>query len=369
MNERVMQFRIGMFVIVAGLVLIMMIIWFGESPTLFQDHVYIKAHYQEAPGVSVGIPVRKSGIRIGEVSAIEFDERAGQPDGVIVTMSIDRKTPLKKGAKPRISRALIGDVSIDVTPGTSSENLEMGESVATAPMIEGEISPDPAKALAAATEAFQKVGTTLTAIETAANGVSSLSKKAETLDSFLDTWKETGRSMTSTSKRIDDVLAGNQDNIKPAIADLREVARKLNTTLDEKTTANAKQTLDRLATVSAKLDQSLNDLRPLLADLGAGTDFIPKTNLGQAAYRINRISADLGLVTRNFVDPSTGAMNPNGTLQRLVTNPSLFDNLNRMTSSANEIMGHLKPAVASLKLFAEKIARDPSALTRGALQR
>ena len=37
MNERVMQFRIGMFVIVAGLVLTMMIVWFGESPSLFRD--------------------------------------------------------------------------------------------------------------------------------------------------------------------------------------------------------------------------------------------------------------------------------------------------------------------------------------------
>ena len=37
MNERVMQFRIGMFVIVAGLVLTMLIVWFGESPSLFRS--------------------------------------------------------------------------------------------------------------------------------------------------------------------------------------------------------------------------------------------------------------------------------------------------------------------------------------------
>ena len=67
MNERVMQFRIGMFVIVAGLVLAMMLVWFGESPSLFRDHVFVKVRYVDAPGVSEGIPVRKSGIRIGEV--------------------------------------------------------------------------------------------------------------------------------------------------------------------------------------------------------------------------------------------------------------------------------------------------------------
>ncbi len=54
MNERLMQFRIGMFVIVAGLVLTMMIVWFGESPSILRDQVYLKVHYAEAPGVRRG---------------------------------------------------------------------------------------------------------------------------------------------------------------------------------------------------------------------------------------------------------------------------------------------------------------------------
>ena len=70
MNERVMQFRIGMFVIVAGLVLTMLIVWFGEAPSLLRDQVYLRARYADAPGVLEGVAVRKSGIRVGEVSAI-----------------------------------------------------------------------------------------------------------------------------------------------------------------------------------------------------------------------------------------------------------------------------------------------------------
>ena len=123
MNERVMQFRIGMFVIVAGLVLTMMLVWFGESPSLFRDHVFVKVRYVDAPGVSEGIPVRKSGIRIGEVSAIAFDERKGQPDGVIVTLSLERKFRLKAGSVPRLSRSLIGDVAIDVLPGEGQGDM------------------------------------------------------------------------------------------------------------------------------------------------------------------------------------------------------------------------------------------------------
>src|SRR3954468_4156667 len=109
-KERVMQFRIGMFVIVAGLVLTMLIVWFGEAPSLFHDNGYVVAHFVEAPGVSEGVPVRKSGIRIGEVTAIAFDERPKQPDGVLVTLSLERKYKIKAGSVPRISRSLIGDV-------------------------------------------------------------------------------------------------------------------------------------------------------------------------------------------------------------------------------------------------------------------
>ena len=356
-------------VIVAGLVLIMMIIWFGESPTLFQDHVFMKARFVEAPGVNVGIPVRKSGIRIGEVSAIEFDETPGKPDGVIVTLSLERKFPLKQGSIPRISRALIGDVSIDMTPGQGPAFIILGNSAATAPpTVEGEVAPDPAKALAAATEAFEKVGGTLTAIETAAKGVSSLAKKAETLDTFLDTIRDAGKNLSGAAKRIDDVIAANQDSLGKTVADLRDVSKKLNGTLDEATLANAKKSLDRLSTVTAKLDQALNDVRPLLTDLGANVALTPTTNFGQAVYRLNRISSDLGLLTRNLSD-SKGNFNTNGSLQRLVSDPALFDNLSRMAGAANEVFNGLKPAVASLRLFAEKVARDPSSLTKGALQR
>src|SRR4051794_12837833 len=89
MNERVMQYRIGMFVIVAGLVLLMLIVWFGESPSLFRDQTYVTVHFVEAPGVAEGIPVRKSGIRIGEVASIRFDDRVRMSGKVVGTADKD----------------------------------------------------------------------------------------------------------------------------------------------------------------------------------------------------------------------------------------------------------------------------------------
>ena len=117
MNERIMQFRIGMFVIVAGLVLTMLIVWFGESPQILREQGYVKVHYDEAPGVLQGVAVRKSGIRVGEVVAIDFDDRPNQPDGVLVTLALERKYKIREGSVPRLTRSLIGDVGIDLLPG------------------------------------------------------------------------------------------------------------------------------------------------------------------------------------------------------------------------------------------------------------
>ncbi|WZO97908.1 MlaD family protein [Isosphaeraceae bacterium EP7] len=368
MNERVMQFRIGMFVIVAGLVLSMLLVWFGESPSLLRDHVFVTARYVEAPGVAEGVPVRKSGIRVGEVTAVTFDEREGQPDGVLVTIQLERKYKLKAGSRPRITRSLIGDVSIDMIPGPGPELLQTFKSHNPPPTLEGEITPDPSKALQAATEAFQKAGNTLAAIDAAASGIADISKKAGSLGEFLDTWGTTGRKMMTLAEDIDRVVRDNEADIKPAVANLRQAVEKVNAVLDPSTQANAKSAINRMNKVTSELELGLAEVRPLLRDLGAPATTVPQTGAGQTVQRLNRIASDVGLLTHTLNDGKNG-LNTNGTLQRMLTHPELFDNLNRMAATANEVINGAKPVVNSFRTFAEKLARDPSAMTRGALQR
>ncbi len=368
MNERVMQFRIGMFVIVAGLVLAMMIVWFGESPSLFRDHVFVRVRYQDAPGVSEGIPVRKSGIRIGEVAAIVFDARKDQPDGVLVTLSLERKYKLKAGSVPRLSRSLIGDVAIDILPGAGPGDLKTASSPANAPIIEGEVTPDPSKALAAATVAFEKAGETLKSIDLAATGIAKMTKSAENLDEFLATWQTTGKNMAAAAEGVDRFIKANESDFHPTLVNLRETSKKLNDTFSPQTQAALQSGVERFANASARLDAGLADLAPLLKDLGAPVDFLPTTNFGQTVVRMNRISAEVGLLTRLLSD-GRGRLNTNGSLQKLLTRAELHDNLNRLSVSANEVMAGLRPILVSFRKFADKIASDPGSISRGALQR
>ena len=366
MNERVMQFRIGMFVIVAGLVLTMLIVWFGESPSLLRDHVFLIARYDEAPGVAEGVMIRKSGIRIGEVSAIAFDERPGMPDGVLVTLSLERKFKLKEGSVPRITRSLIGDVSIDMLPGTGTGYLKVADTAQNAPVIDGIVTPDPSKALAAATVVFEKAGGTLKSIDEAATGLAKIAKSADKLDDFLITWKTTGERVSAAANGIDRVIKANEGDFPPTLANLREVSQKLNTTLDVSTQDALKTGITQFNAAATQLNTGLTNAGPLFKDLGAPTNHNPITDFGQAVRRINLMSADLGLLTGSLRD-SRGNLNTQGSLQRLILRAELYDNINKFAVSGNSAFDGIKPILANFRVFAEKISRDPSAIARGAL--
>jgi phospholipid/cholesterol/gamma-HCH transport system substrate-binding protein len=368
MNERVMQFRLGMFVIVAGLVLTMMIVWFGESPSLFRDHVYVTVHYLEAPGVAEGTPVRKSGIHVGEVASIAFDNRPNQPDGVLVTLSLERKYAIRAGSVPQISRSLIGDVAIDLLPGTGPGTLPTSGSPDKAPIIEGAVAPDPSKALAAATKAFEKAGDTLNSINLAATGIAKMADQTQDIGELMVTWNATGKRVSAAADGIDRFIRANENDFQPAVASLRQVTHKLNETLDGPTQVALKAGIDRFATAAARLDSSLASAGPVFTDLGATPNSVPKTDFGQAVRRLNLITSDLNLLTRTLSD-GRGNLNTEGTLQKLLLHAELYDNVNRMALSANETLAGFKPILAALRVFSEKVARDPSMIARGALQR
>ncbi len=368
MNERVMQFRIGMFVIVAGLVLTMLIVWFGESPALFRAQTYVTVHYSEAPGVAEGIPVRKSGIRIGEVASIRFDDRPNQPDGVLVTLALEKKYTIRAGSVPRISRALIGDVSIDMLPGEGPGPLPTSDDPRKSPIIEGAVAPDPSNALAAATEAFQNVKGTLDSIDQAAKGIAGMAAKTKNLDAFLDSIHDAAQNVGGLSEELTKMAKASGTDFPAAIANIRKASESLNATLDEPTRQNLQASLRQLASGTSKLDKILADFQPVARDLGSESGKAPSTNLGQAIFRLNRVTYDLSLLTAQLGD-GKGRLNPNGSIQRLVMDAELYENLRLMSSRGAEVMMSAKSVVGNINRFAERIANDPAALTRGALSR
>jgi phospholipid/cholesterol/gamma-HCH transport system substrate-binding protein len=114
MAERRMRMRLGLFLAATLITLAALVVLFGSAPSLFSSKARYTIVYPEAPGIAAGTPIRKSGVRIGEVSKIELDPASGQ---VRVHIAIDPKYPLRTNEEATITRGLLsGDTAIDFLP-------------------------------------------------------------------------------------------------------------------------------------------------------------------------------------------------------------------------------------------------------------
>jgi phospholipid/cholesterol/gamma-HCH transport system substrate-binding protein len=425
MNERVMQFRIGLFVIVAGLVLTMLIVWFGETPGLLRDIAYLQVHFLQAPGVSEGIPVRKSGIRIGEITSIKFDDRPRvrgkveawendrarirladdtigtlsraqlegrilqpgseidvivarpargddpaflvSPDGILVLLTLDRKYRLASGSIPRLNRAIIGDVSLDILPGDGPGLMETGTTPGSAPIIEGQIAADPSSAIELATGALQNVPETLKAIEEAAKGLAVITSNDGNVQTLLTDLKTASQKVGALAEDVDQVIKANEAEIPKIISSLRKAADTVNATLDENTRQQIRETVTKLSSASDRIDSLVADIQPLARDLAAGSSAKPTTSAGELLARVNRIAYDISVLTQPISD-GKGGLNMNGSLQKILSSSELYDSFAELANNLNMLSRAAGPVLRNINEFSKKVAADPSIISRGVLR-
>jgi phospholipid/cholesterol/gamma-HCH transport system substrate-binding protein len=118
MDTRVQRYRLGMFVIGAFVLLAVLTVFFGGTPHVFTSREHYTLLFENAPGVSVGTPVRRSGIRIGEVTAVDLDNVTGE---VRVEIGVNRKYTLWTSDKAVVNQDLLSrDTTIDFVPHTSN---------------------------------------------------------------------------------------------------------------------------------------------------------------------------------------------------------------------------------------------------------
>ena len=117
MDSRVMKFRVGVMVLAAVLAAAVLVAMFGGLPFSFHKTYTIYVKFSSAPGLSAGVPVRKSGIRIGEVSNVTF-----APDGqVLATLRIDDKYRLYDNETCCLQNNLLGDAWLEFEPAINGE--------------------------------------------------------------------------------------------------------------------------------------------------------------------------------------------------------------------------------------------------------
>ena len=137
MADRPAHIRLGIFVVVALSTLAGLLIFFGGDPQFFSNQQHYIIEFTEAPGIAAGTPVRKSGVRVGQVEEVRLNSESNL---VEVSVQLDPSYIPHLGEEPVISRGLLnGDTAIDFVPKSPVDGIEVarGEPIPVGSRIPG----------------------------------------------------------------------------------------------------------------------------------------------------------------------------------------------------------------------------------------
>jgi phospholipid/cholesterol/gamma-HCH transport system substrate-binding protein len=271
MDMQRQRFRLGLFVLTAAILLAVLVLLFGGTAgRLFSRQIEYTIEFTDAPGVAVGTPVRRSGVRIGTVTKVELNDTTGT---VIVRIGIDKQFKVYDRDQPVISQDLLSrDTTIDLVrrppslaPPTPAEPkgevrpvsaIEMpgelfavGQAVPPAPA--GPVPPNngPGNPLPPGSiiigggpggpqSALGQFQTVLPALEQALNAIRRSAERLETaipaLDAGAREFTALGRSIRESVpeiRRTNDELQAMFRNIRGAGPELRRTNEELQVTL------------------------------------------------------------------------------------------------------------------------------------------
>ena len=350
MNDRVMQFRVGVMVLATAIIAGILIVLFGDLPSLVQATYPLKMDFADARGVSQGTPVRKNGILVGRVASVTLNERGG----VSVVADIDSYVPIYKDEQPRIAGTLLGDAEISLVPGRI---VPPRQRLAKDEVLTGAVSRDPFEVFATLEPKF---GATLDSLAQASESVTKLATNLDRVflsedDTFEKMVRKTEAALDSFSvamNNINDVMGDPKarEKMKAAITALPDVLTELRTTVQG------------IGTTVDTADRNLRNLEGLTKPLG---------DRGQEM--VAQIDRTIGRLDETLQQASLFAKALNesqGTLGKLVRDPQVYNDLAQAAQNVSKLTKDLRPIVDDVRVFTDKIARHPEQLgVRGALDR
>jgi phospholipid/cholesterol/gamma-HCH transport system substrate-binding protein len=293
MNAKGQQALVGLFVIVAAVVLIGTVFMisgaFGRSVKTFHSY------FTFAGGLEPGATVRYSGgMKAGRVEKLRIDPQ--DPARIEVTFSVQSEVPVKTDSRTKImSLSPLGENHLEIVPGSPKAALAQdGSLLASEEYLDfnsltkriNDIAPDAQQLLHTLNDRATELKVTvdrvndLLSAQNRANlaatlattrgmleedrpqiksTLKNLNTVTEKLQPLLDDFKKTTQEANKTLDHIDSLIGENRADVHAAVLELRKTL--VNTT---SLTANLDQTLN---VNSENIDQLLDNLRQISENL------------------------------------------------------------------------------------------------------
>jgi phospholipid/cholesterol/gamma-HCH transport system substrate-binding protein len=283
MDDRTRRIRLGIFALVVLGLLGTLIVLFGSLPTFFQRTNTYTVRFTDAPGISPGTPVRRSGVRIGEVSGVELDEERGI---VRVQLAIGVRYTLRRNDRPMIVLGLLGsDAAIDIVP----QQPEAGEEPDRTPLRAGAelVGFRAASVNTLLTRATEVVPTTQETLADIRKSMQRLERMAPLAEETMREYRDLAR---AAQREIPNVSRTNEE-LRQLIADTRQAVPEVRATNKEyqelarevrQAIPELKQTNQEVQRLAKEVREAIPDLRNTSADIGTAA-----RNWGRVGERVN----------------------------------------------------------------------------------
>ena len=377
MDESVLRFRVGVFVLFAFLILGVLIMMHieGWRP---QYSVHVKP--QSAPGVTRNTPVRKNGLLIGRVSRVQTED-----DHVVLELRIyDGENVYENEVCSIGTESILGDAVVEILPLPKEERGRLVTETEDQMLTRVSVKRNPLEIIDVALNLEQDIKDTLATINKAGESVD---KAGQGIDQLASTVQEAlGDDESDFKKLIADISAMSKqaksaferfDRIFEGLANIVEdpefegevkgALEKLPKILDELrlTIQDTRTTINSFQEVSGKAATNLDNLEAFTVALkDDGPEILQQVN--SSMKNVDGLIEQIGSFTKSLGNLG----NSQGTLGKLINDDELYQMVRQTAVNVRDVSDRLEPLVNDLRMFADALARDPRQLgVKGAIER
>lgn len=286
------ELKVGLTIITSTLILIFGIIW-GKEYRLHTNKYQIDILFENVGGMIPGDPVTVNGVKEGKVVGIGWDERM-----VLCTVQLNDHIQLYEDATfSVISAELLAGMKVEIYPGKSSHKINLsrqpfpgsyGGRIVDVGMVMGEVAKD----------------------------ISRLSFRVD-----------------STMGMINAMLASGelQHDLKGSLANINQISSEFKT-------------------MPARFDHTLTGLDSAITSIN---QLIIKSDgdVGRTLHNLNTISTHLDTVVSFMQTVLAKVKNKEGTLGKMVYDPSLYNRMNQALISIDSLAQKINREGLELDLF------------------
>ena len=274
-----------------------------KGSNLFSRSKTFYAKYNNVNGLTVSSPVRLNGLKIGQVTKIEFlpDSKRGE---LLVQFRIDnRDFMFSKDSKARIvSSSLLGGNEISILPGKGNVEAESGDTLAS------ELE----------TGLQQQVN----------EMIAPLKIKVENLIGSVDTV------VTAFKSVFDDEGMGNISSgltsLRKSIQGIELAINQVNGLLKNET-PKISNILSNVDSISGTIKKSNKDITKILNNFGAISDSLKRANIAQTVKSANETLQEVDIAVKKI---NAGE----GTIGELLNNKGLYRKLDSVAIKLNVLV-------------------------------